>query len=208
MIIQVVGWLAAAGTLLSSVPQLVRLLRTRNTSGVNIWTYTIWTAVALWWAAWGFSVGAKPSLAVNLASTPVLFAVVVLLRPTHTHWTVLVLSLTGSLVGMLWSPTFLMVIGSLGQILLGLPAAAEALRRDADLSGVATGTWFTVVLSGVLWLVFDTGIGYPEASAAGTFQALVAVVILLRVRRFRRRTAPRPLQLLSDAPLKNSSSPD
>jgi MtN3 and saliva related transmembrane protein len=188
LVIQVVGWLAAAATLLSSVPQVVRLLRTRNTSGVSIWTYTIWTSAALWWAAWGFSAGAKPSLAVNLACIPVLFAMVLLLRPTRAHWAVLLLSLVGSLAGMLWSPTSLMVIGSLGQILLGLPAAAEALRRDADLSGVAPGTWAMVILSGVLWLVFDTGIGYSAAGAAGTFQALVAVVILLRVRRFRGHT--------------------
>ena len=188
MIIQVVGWLAAAATLLSSVPQVVRLLRTRNTSGVSIWTYTIWTSVALWWAAWGFAVGAKPSLAVNLACAPLLFAVVLLLRPTRTHWAVLALSLVGSITGMLWSPTSLLVVGSLGQVLLGLPAATEALRRNADLSGVAPGTWAIVIVSSVLWIVFETGIGYPEASVAGTLQALVAVVILLRVRRFRGRT--------------------
>ena len=99
-------------------------------------------------------------------------------------------SIVTALLGVLWLPVTLVVLGSLGQILLGLPSVKEVLERDADLSGVSTATWLMVVLSGALWLVFDTGIGYPISGAAGSIQAVIALVVVFRVRRFR-LSAPR-----------------
>lgn len=59
------GYAAAACTTLSFLPQVIRTLRTRDTSAISLWMYVIFcTGVALW-LAYGIAIGDGPMVAAN-----------------------------------------------------------------------------------------------------------------------------------------------
>jgi MtN3 and saliva related transmembrane protein len=60
-----IGLAAAACTTFAFLPQVVRTIRTRDTSGISFWTYLIFcTGVALW-LAYGLLRGDVPVIAAN-----------------------------------------------------------------------------------------------------------------------------------------------
>lgn len=59
------GFAAAACTTLSFLPQVLRTLRTRDTSGISLWMYLLFcTGVALW-LAYGIAIGDGPVVVAN-----------------------------------------------------------------------------------------------------------------------------------------------
>lgn len=72
------GYLAAACTTLSFLPQVLRTLRTRDTSGISLWMYLLFcTGVALW-LAYGIAIGDGPMVAANVVTLALAGAVLAL----------------------------------------------------------------------------------------------------------------------------------
>lgn len=66
--VDLLGYAAAACTTLSFLPQVVRTLRTRDTSGISLWMYLVFcTGVALW-LAYGIAIGDAPIIAANVVT--------------------------------------------------------------------------------------------------------------------------------------------
>lgn len=187
--LQAVGWLATAVTLSSGLPQMVRLLRTRDTQGVSEWTYVLWTATALWWASWGLHIDSAPMIAVNVLSLPTLLAVVVLMRPGR--WQIVLLALSPPLIAVAYVtwPPLLAVVGSILAPLLVVPSVYEAFHTD-DPSGVALATWFLLGTASFLWLTFNVGIGYPWAGLSVAVQGVLAATVIARTTWDRRSQVP------------------
>jgi len=77
--VSALGYAAAACTTLSFLPQVVRTLRTRDTSGISLWMYLVFcTGVALW-LAYGIARADAPVIVANLV-TLVLASTVLLLK--------------------------------------------------------------------------------------------------------------------------------
>jgi len=81
----VLGYLAAALTTLSFVPQAVLTLRTRQVEGISLGMYSLFTLGVALWLAYGWRLGEWPVVVANavtllLAGTILLTKLVVLWR--------------------------------------------------------------------------------------------------------------------------------
>jgi MtN3 and saliva related transmembrane protein len=59
------GVLAATCTTLSFVPQAVKTIRTRDTSGISLWMYLIFTFGIACWFGYGFFLNSWPMIISN-----------------------------------------------------------------------------------------------------------------------------------------------
>lgn len=66
--ISVIGMAAAACTTISFVPQVIHILKSKDTAGISITMYSIFTFGVLLWVIYGFAIGDMPVLAANLAT--------------------------------------------------------------------------------------------------------------------------------------------
>ena len=77
-----VGFLAAACTTLSFVPQAVKTIRTRDTSGISLGMYVVFTFGIVCWFGYGIFLQSWPMIASN-AVTFVLAATILALKLKH-----------------------------------------------------------------------------------------------------------------------------
>ncbi|QNU15840.1 SemiSWEET transporter [Thermomonas sp. XSG] len=76
------GYLAATCTTLSFVPQAVKTIRTRDTSGISLGMYVVFTFGIVCWFGYGIFLGSWPMIASN-AVTFVLAATILALKLKH-----------------------------------------------------------------------------------------------------------------------------
>lgn len=74
-----VGYAAALLTTLSFVPQALRTIRTRETRGLSLWMYVIFTTGIALWFLYGLGIGSWPIIAAN-AITFLLTAAILVLK--------------------------------------------------------------------------------------------------------------------------------
>ncbi len=53
----IIGYLAAFGTTISFLPQAVKTIQTKNTSGISLPMYALFTLGTLFWLIYGISIG-------------------------------------------------------------------------------------------------------------------------------------------------------
>jgi MtN3 and saliva related transmembrane protein len=75
----ILGTTAAVLTSIAFVPQVLKILKTRNTSGISLIMYALFVTGVACWLAWGLMVNQKPVIIAN-AATLVLSASVLLLK--------------------------------------------------------------------------------------------------------------------------------
>lgn len=63
-----IGFVAATLTTLSFVPQAVRTIRTRETRGISLWMYVMFTAGLACWLAYGFVLMSWPMILSNIVT--------------------------------------------------------------------------------------------------------------------------------------------
>jgi MtN3 and saliva related transmembrane protein len=73
------GYAAATLTTMSFVPQAVRTIRTRETHGISLWMYVLFTVGVACWLGYGLLLGSWPMILANLF-TVVLAAIILLLK--------------------------------------------------------------------------------------------------------------------------------
>ena len=62
---EVLGYAAAALTTGSFIPQAVMTIRSRNTSGISLGMYVVFTVGVATWLAYGINLGSWPMIAAN-----------------------------------------------------------------------------------------------------------------------------------------------
>ncbi|HET7811602.1 MAG TPA: SemiSWEET transporter [Steroidobacteraceae bacterium] len=62
---ELLGYLAAGLTTTSFIPQAIMTLRTRNTRGISLGMYSIFTLGVALWLAYGLVIGSWPMIAAN-----------------------------------------------------------------------------------------------------------------------------------------------
>lgn len=67
--LEIVGYLAASFTTFSFVPQAVQVIRTRETKGISLSMYTIFTTGVVLWFIYGIIVSNVPIIAANAITT-------------------------------------------------------------------------------------------------------------------------------------------
>ncbi len=76
---EIIGYLASAGTTFAFVPQVWKILRTRNVDAISLPMYAIYTTGIALWLAYGLAIGSGPVIISN-ALTLILSASVLCLK--------------------------------------------------------------------------------------------------------------------------------
>ncbi|MFI5140417.1 MAG: SemiSWEET transporter [Sphingobacteriales bacterium] len=76
-IITMIGYLAAFGTTVSFLPQAIKTIRTKNTAGISLSMYALFTAGTLLWLTYGIMIGSLPVAIANAITF--IFASIILL---------------------------------------------------------------------------------------------------------------------------------
>ena len=74
---ETIGWLAAVLTTFSFVPQAIKVIRTKETSSVSLWMYSIFTLGISFWLIYGLMIG---SVQMTLANLITLVLAIIILR--------------------------------------------------------------------------------------------------------------------------------
>ena len=77
-----IGYVAAALTTLSFVPQAARTIRTRDTRGISLWMYSMFTVGIAFWLAYGIVLESWPMILSNVV-TFILAATILVLKLRH-----------------------------------------------------------------------------------------------------------------------------
>ena len=62
---EIIGYMAAFGTTISFLPQAVKTIRTKNTSGISLPMYALFTLGTLLWLTYGIMSGSLPVAVAN-----------------------------------------------------------------------------------------------------------------------------------------------
>jgi MtN3 and saliva related transmembrane protein len=73
-----IGYIAATLTTVAFVPQAVRTLRTRDTAGISLAMYALFTTGAGCWLAYGLAIGSWPVILSNAVTCSLSFVILVL----------------------------------------------------------------------------------------------------------------------------------
>jgi uncharacterized protein with PQ loop repeat len=139
--------------LVRALPQLVRLVRTRDPHGVSVDTAATSSVVSMGWAAYGHLTG-QSAVALASASSAVMFALV----------TIVALRLGRSPRELRAAPVWLLVLiaaTAIGATGLGVVLPVSVLVanvpqlwvawREPDLTGLSLGTWLLSFFEAVVW---------------------------------------------------------
>ena len=72
----IIGYLAAFGTTVSFLPQAIKTIQTKNTSGISLSMYGLFTLGTLFWLIYGIMSGSLPVAIANAIT--LLFATIIL----------------------------------------------------------------------------------------------------------------------------------
>lgn len=156
----IVGWAATCVAMLLSVPQIVRLVRTRSTDGLSLLLWQAMLTINLGWLAHGILIEATNMIVTNIvgASTTVAIQVLIIRARRLRAWRVVLPGLAGAAV----------LIGidlGLGAAAFGIAAVVPALLANAGqtvelvrsplITGVAPLFLVGQVVNQALWFAWS-----------------------------------------------------
>lgn len=192
--------LGALGTLIGlvrAVPQLARLLRTRQAHGVSVDTAATSSLVSFGWATYGLWTN-QPYVSLATGSSGVVFALITLLALRFGR------RLREFAVAPVWLAVLLLAGGLAGENGLGivlpisvLAANIPQLRvasREGNLADLSLGTWLLSMADGLVWGLYtriqpDTAIMVFAGLQLTTSGLIVALKLAHAVRQSRQRSA-------------------
>ena len=179
----ILGWVAAAFGMSGSVPQILRLRRTRTSAGLSTRMWQFSAAATFAWTMHGFLVGAVQMQVPNIVCTVLSLGILAFIvrdrgerfLPRLVLPTVLGLALFG--LDLWLGPV---VFGTLVALPLVFGQISQLLfmRRSADLSGVSVPTLAVNVLVQALWLTWGIGVGDAAILVCSVLMGTLCVVNL------------------------------
>jgi len=76
-LVAIIGYLAAFGTTVSFLPQAIKTIHTKDTSGISLSMYSFFTAGTLLWLIYGIMSGSLPVAVANAIT--LVFATIILI---------------------------------------------------------------------------------------------------------------------------------
>jgi MtN3 and saliva related transmembrane protein len=74
--IDIIGFMAAFGTTFSFLPQAIKTIKTKDTSGISLYMYSLFTAGTVLWLVYGILAPSIPVAVANAITT--IFATIIL----------------------------------------------------------------------------------------------------------------------------------
>lgn len=191
------GVLGAAGTLIGLVralPQLLRLVTTRDAHGVSLDTAATSSVVSFGWATYGVLTDQLP-VTLATGSSGVVFALI----------TVSALRLGRRVAELRTAPVWLAVLVAVtwlarsGGLGVALPVSVLVANvpqllvayREPDLTGLSLSTWSLSVSDGVVWASYALVTGDVAILVFGVLQLSTSGLIVARRWAWGRTAAPR-----------------
>ena len=180
------GTLGAIGMvigLVRALPQLVRLLRTKDAHGVSLDTATTSCVVSAAWMTYGILTG---QFAVGLASglaggVYLLIAVFALFFGRHIrevraapYWLAIV-----TVVTLVFGSSGLGIVLAVGALVANLPQVLVAYR-ESDLTGLSPSTWALTAADGAVWTLYGVVTGDIPILVNNVFQFSTSAAIVVR----------------------------
>lgn len=76
--VTILGFLAAIGTTVSFIPQVIHIVKTRDTKGISLSMYVIFTTGVLCWLLYGCFLGSLPIILANSVTLLLAFTILIL----------------------------------------------------------------------------------------------------------------------------------
>jgi uncharacterized protein with PQ loop repeat len=174
-----------------AVPQLLRLLRTRQTNGVSVDTAATSCIVSCSWAVYGLWTN-QPAMSMASGATSAIFALITVLalrygrrlrelRVTPLWLTVLVLA------GAIGGATGLSLILPISVLAANLPQLRVA-RNEGNLADLSLGTWLLALTEGFVWGGYGLLVGDIAVLVNNVFQVTTSgLIVAAKVASLRKR---------------------
>ena len=180
------GFLGALGTLIGLVralPQLVRLLRTRDAHGVSLDTAATSSIVSFGWATYGVLTDQLPVILAT-GSSGVVFALITLVA-TRLGRRVTELRAAPVWVIVLAAIGFAAGAGGLGvalpvSVLVANVPQLIVAYRERDLTGLSLPTWLLSMSDGTVWAIYALVTGDRAILVFGVLQLSTSGAIVAR----------------------------
>lgn len=175
--------LAPGITFFQFAPQAIRAYRTSR-NGISLGTWAFFTSITASWLAYGFSQRVLPLILVNLATGPAAWAILARLGTIRALRSRVVLSFLAAPVSALLItiyPHVLVYVLSLTEVVALLPQL-RGTYTTTDLAGVSVATWAITCLAQTLWGIYGLLAHQWALSMGGFLGALVALLIVRRLR--------------------------
>ncbi|MGN6127369.1 MAG: SemiSWEET family sugar transporter [Humibacter sp.] len=181
---EILGWAGTVTAVVLGLPQLVRLLRTRNVEGLSLPAWQAFLAVNLGWTAHGIAIGQAPQIvasALSLLSTvPILY---LMSRQLSRNLLRTLAPGLGLAAAMILIDQFF-GSGAYGAIAI-IPAVlanagqSVALVRDRHVGGVSVLFLILAVINQVLWLIWALLVPDTGTIIAATTTGVIALFNLV-----------------------------
>lgn len=191
----VFGWVAAAIGIASSMPQLLRLLRERNSAGVSLPLWQIVAGTGAAWAAHGFIIESGPLQVPNILGSALAFATVIFVlkdrKQPILRQLILPLVLGAGLIAvdLMWGAVVFGILIVLPQ-LVGQLSQLRSLLTTTNPAGVSAGFLSIFVGGQAIWLVYGIMHGDWALIIAATTMVVIAglnlTICLIRQARARK----------------------
>lgn len=204
-LIPALGWLAAASGPVTSIPQLVRLLRARTSAGLSLPMWQLQAGALTGWAVHGYHLGFANILAPNLVSLAGALLVLHTVVTDRRLRPVPVLAPAVAVAAALYvieyvAPAFLFGFAAMVPLAVGAVSQARDLVREPDVSGVSPAFLVLGFFTQALWLTWGSLVGdHAILVCSGVLGVLGAVTLGLAWARAHGRVSPvRPPADLAD----------
>ena len=178
--------LGAIGTVLGlvrAIPQLMRLIRSRDPHGISIGTTATSAAISYGWTTYGLFTSQLPVATATFSSAVVFTAItcvalrlgrsVAEMKLAPVWYFVLMTSLLG------WGTDGLGAVLAFSVLVGNLPQVFTVFR-EPDLRGLSPATWAFSMADGTVWLLYALAGDDPAILAYGVLQLSTSAVIFFK----------------------------
>lgn len=186
-----IGFAATAVSISRSVPQLARILRTRNVTGLMPATPGCTAVSSVGWASYALTLGDPTLLTTSLVGVLSATALSILIARIGgvSQWNKRIIVLWGLLLAVIASIGGAPVLaGTLtAAVLVNSAPQVTAVLRNPDAQGVSVVAWLLGGAEGALWATYGTAAHDPRLVLWG-FAVLLPATVVVSVLAPRRRS--------------------
>lgn len=207
MLVAVLGLSSIVLQQVRTLPQIVRIVRRRDASGVSALTWSLVLVSCLTWFVYGFVFDDPVFIFNNVLTTGGALAVLLAMaRCGAASWSRPLIVAAATIV-LLWllvtvgGHTAFAVFATAIGLVMFLPQVYRVFR-SSDVSGVSPGTWGLIALSSFSWILYGLATMQPAVlgSHAVIFPSSLAVILRLNLnKRLASTASTSSTPLLADA---------
>jgi len=180
----VLGWVAAAVAAFLGLPQVVRIVRTRETAGVALFTWQTMVGLGLGWLSHGIQIGSPQQIVANSVGAIWTTTVLILLirsrkvNPLRGIGPSLLIAAVLVLADVIFGTTVFGLVMIVPTILANI-AQTVALIREPYVDGVSPVFLMASITTQALWTIWGVAVGDAGTVVGSASGALIVLFNLV-----------------------------